>query len=152
MSKISIHRPHIQNQNAIKKNNSSKGYEFIPEDHKKFAKAMESQFAELMLKEMQKSVGNKDTNQAQQIYESMLLKERAKNMADNKDSAIQELILNEVYPQKFRNEQNFEMYQASQNKFKKNKVAMHDHHINEYNKVQKHKSVNSNQIHTNNGE
>ena len=152
MSKINIHRPQIQNKNVELKKSSSKGHEFIPEDHKKFAKAMESQFAELMLKEMQKSVGSKDTNQAQQIYESMLLKERAKNMSDNKDSAIQELILSEVYPQKFRNKQNFEMYQASQNKFKKNAVAMHDHHINEYKKVQKHESGNEEMIHANNGE
>ena len=153
MSKIDIHRPHIQNLNTQKKQNVSKGHEYIPKDHIKFAKAMESQFAELMLKEMQKAVGKKDMNQAEQIYESMLVKERAQSMADTKDSAIQELILNEVYPQKFRNKQNYELYEANQNKFKQHKVQMHDGHISEFKKIQKHESPLTNlTVHANNGE
>ncbi len=152
MSKVDIHRPHIQPLNA-KKQNVSNGREYIPEDHKKFAKAMESQFAELMLKEMKKAVGKKDMNQAEQIYDSMLLKERSKSMADNKDSAIQELILKEVYPEKFRNKQNYDLYQQNQNKFKKHKVSMHDGHISEYKKLQKHEAPNSQlTVHANNGD
>lgn len=135
------------------KQNVSNGSKYIPEDHKKFAKAMESQFAELMLKEMHKAVGKKDMNQAEKIYESMLLKERSKSMADNKESAIQELILKEVYPEKFRNKQNFDHYQQNQNKFIKHKVSMHDGHINEYKKIQKHESPSSQlTVHANNGE
>lgn len=115
-----------QSDNSMKGRIEQPKHQYIPEDHLKFAKAMESQFAQLMLKEMQKTSGASNTDQATQFYQDLLVKERSDAMANN-GNGISDMILDEVYPKKFRNKANFEAYQNQISRFKKMTVNMHDH-------------------------
>ncbi len=130
LTNISIHRPHLQMAKKDEQSTKPRGlqnkYEYIPDSHVKFAKAMESQFAELMLKEMQKTSGASNTDQATQFYQDLLVKERSNAMAD-RGSGIKDMILDEVYPKRYRNKANYDAYQNQINSFKKQKVEMHDH-------------------------
>ena len=127
MENIKIHRPNIQN---VKSNNSTSvgnNKQYIPDDHKEFAKNLEAQFSQLMFKEMQKAVPKTGTsNTANQFYDSLMLQERAKAMSERGGSKIQEMLLDEVYPQKFRNKANYDQYAQSKNRFNDQKIEMHD--------------------------
>jgi Rod binding domain-containing protein len=128
VSDIRIHRPQIQSHTQkLNQRKSVDDSKYIPDDHKEFAKNLESQFAQLMLKEMQKSIGSTQPKNTQsEFYDSLMIQERAKTMAGDGNSQLQEMILDEVYPKKFRNEANYNLYTQSKNKFNKNKIDMHD--------------------------
>ena len=64
-----------QSDNSMKGRIEQPKHQYVPESHLKFAKAMESQFAQLMLKEMQKTSGASNTDQATQFYQDLLVKE-----------------------------------------------------------------------------
>ena len=127
MNEIKIHRPQIQN--FRKDNTSSKvdDTQFIPKQHKEFAVNLEAQFAKLMFNEMQKTVhSSAPSNTANDFYNSQLLNERSQTMAAKGGSKLQNMLLDEIYPKKFRNKANFDLYMQSQNKFNKHKIDMHD--------------------------
>lgn len=104
---------------------------YIPEEFKKVARGMESQFAELMLKQMESTatLGEEDNSTASGIYKNWLNTERAKIMTDSaKKLGVQDLVLDEIYPKKFRNKHSYNHYQQMQQKklemIKRNRAAV----------------------------
>ncbi len=77
---------------------------YIPEPYKNVARGMEKQFVEFMLEQMQKTAPSSQTDTASQYYQGLMKSERAENMVrHNGGLGIQEVILDQVYPKKFRN-------------------------------------------------
>lgn len=104
---------------------------YIPEEYKNVAKGMESQFVELMLKQMEQTttLGEEDNDTASGIYKNWLNTERSKIMTNSKNKlGIQDLILDEIYPKKFRNQMSYNQYQQMQqdklNLIKRNRAAI----------------------------
>lgn len=99
---------------------------YIPKPYKDVAKGMEAQFAEYMISQMNKAVGkNTPESSASKYYKSLLDLERAKLMTEQgKGLGIQEMILNQIYPKRLRNKQNYAQYQ------KQNSVNTHNNKSN----------------------
>lgn len=127
---MKIYRPHIQNhqdKNAQKKRILKDEFQYVPEDHKNVARGLEQQFAQYMLKQMNKSIGNDPDGTAMNYYKDLNQTEQAKMLSDVKNGlGIQKLILNEIYPEKFRNPEAMAAYQAHKSKgsIHKNKIEM----------------------------
>ena len=101
-----------KNAHILIQKDSSK---YIPDDFKKVAQGMETQFLEYMLKKMNDTV-DKSTPEstANNYYESLQTSERAKVMSQlNKEGSLKNLILDKIYPSKFRNEQAYNAYMKS---------------------------------------
>ena len=104
--------------------------EFIPDDFKKVATGMEQQFLQYMLQQMNNSVqktGEEST--AGKYYKGLLDTERAKSFSNSDlgHTDIKSLILNQIYPQKFRNQAAYNAYQKSKGSMihkKSNEVVM----------------------------
>lgn len=99
--------------------------EYVPKEMKEAARGMEKQFVQYMVEQMNKTVDrNKEMNSAEKYYNSLLDNERtdALSKTGGKGLGIQEMVLEEIYPRKFRNKAAFEMYQnqnaAISNKYK----------------------------------
>jgi Rod binding domain-containing protein len=105
-----------QSPQATKK--STDDTALIPEQFKNVARGMEEQFARYMLSEMEKTVIKDDeseNNTAKDFYASMLDGERAQAMTKSrggKGLGIQEMILDQIYPKRMRNELNLSKYKA----------------------------------------
>jgi Rod binding domain-containing protein len=127
---VKIYRPQIQNhksQQQEKKRVVSDPHENIPEDYKKVAKGLEQQFAQYMIEQMQKTIGKEDDSTAMNYYKELTQKEQAKMMTESKSGmGIQDLILDEIYPKKFRNPEAVEAYNQAkqQNGMRKKKIEM----------------------------
>ncbi len=65
---------------------------------------MEQQFAEHMLEEMKKSLDSGENSTASTYYKNLLNKEQAKGLVHNSQLGIQDMILNDIYPKRLRNE------------------------------------------------
>ena len=93
-------------------------HKYIPEDFKKVARGMETQFLEYMLKKMNDTVSKSAPDStSNNYYKSLQTSERAKLMSQlGQEGSLKNLILNKIYPEKFRNEQAFNAYQKSQQK------------------------------------
>lgn len=127
MNEIKIHRPQIQNRNAMKKASqpirSEDSANYIPEEIKGAAQGLEAQFNELMVREMTKNLNAGVQGTAGNFYKGMLTSERAKALV-KEDSQIQKLILDEIYPKHMRNSQNYQNYLANKNKYAQNNIRM----------------------------
>lgn len=127
MNEVKIHRPQIQNRNAM--NNASNSIrpeeseKYIPEEIKSAAQGLEAQFNELMVKEMTKNLNAGVQGTAGNFYKGLLTSERAKALV-NEDSQIQKLILNEIYPKHMRNSQNYQNYLDNKNKYAQHNIKM----------------------------
>ena len=118
-------RMEIKNILPTINHSASKKQEYIPEEFKKIAESMETQFIEHMLKKMQDTTGQEDISQADSYYSSLQLSERAKVLSDlSGERSLKGLILDQIYPEKYRNEIAYNAFQKSQNE-----------KINAYNKV-----------------
>ncbi len=104
--------------------------QYIPEPYKNVAKGMEKQFAEFMVKQMNKTVGgSSNEGSGAAYYKSLLTSERANAMSENNGGlGLQNLILDQIYPERMRNEFSYKRFQAQEdaNKIKRAKVEMHD--------------------------
>ena len=127
MTDIKIHRPHIQNHNLKPKSQVEDTTKYIPGMVKEFAKSMESEFAKLMINEMNKTVPKQGTDSASKFYEGLMTNEKAKAMAARDGGGIQEMILNQIYPEHLRNKQNYDFHTKSKVPQKSNHIDMHDH-------------------------
>ena len=98
-----------KNINVLKAQDTTK---YIPEEFKKVAQGMESQFLEYMLKKMNDTVTKSGTEStAEGYYKSLQTSERAKTMSQlSREGSLKNLILDKIYPQKFRNEQAYNAY------------------------------------------
>lgn len=126
---VKIHRPQIANKNhkKVEKSATSNPQQFIPEDYKKVARGLEQQFAQYMLEQMQKTTGSKDDSTAMNYYKELSQKQQAKTMTEVKNGlGIQDLILDEIYPKKFRNPEALAAFNAHKDKgvFKRNNIEM----------------------------
>ncbi len=101
------------------------GREFIPEPYRDVAKGMEKQFAEFMLQEMHKTVSDTDTSTGMDYYKSLMTSEQAEQLI-NKESGlgIQQVILDQIYPQNMRSEFAYNQYKAQLAQATQNKPSM----------------------------
>ncbi len=108
---INAARPSI----PVKPQKSENSEQYIPEPYKKVAKGMESQFAQFMVEQMQKTV-KKTTpeSSAERYYNSLITQKRADRLSDKGGLGIQKMILNQVYPNRLRNKITYEAYKQQQ--------------------------------------
>lgn len=129
---MEIHRRHIQNHNSGKnqkvERNLNDPFRYVPDDYKKVAQGLEQQFAEYMLKQMHNSIGRQDEDgTAMNYYQDLNQKEQAKIMSEiNNGLGIQKLIIDEIYPEKFRNPEALAAYdqQKAAGQIKKKQIEM----------------------------
>lgn len=96
--------------------NDPKNRQFVPEQFKEVAEGMERQFAEYMIQEMQKTIGQTDQSTGMDYYKALLSSEYAEAMAKNNNGlGIQDVILDQIYPQNMRNELAYNHYKNQQN-------------------------------------
>jgi Rod binding domain-containing protein len=99
----------------IMRNNNSSSKEFIPEPFLEVAQGMEKQFAEFMVQEMQKTIGDSDVSTGMDYYKSLLSSEYADALSKNENGlGIQDLILNQIYPKNMRSELAYNHYKQQQ--------------------------------------
>lgn len=117
----------IKNQNANVKNyslenknikNDVENRRFIPSEYKKVAESFEAQFAEQMLNEMNKqhninndSGDEENDSSAMNFYKSLQTTDYAQKMAQQNNLGLQKVILNQIYPQRLRNEIVYNQYE-----------------------------------------
>ena len=123
IDKINFNKIDIAN-NQRKTNYADDRLEYVPDEYKKVAKGMETQFLEFMIGQMKKTVDHaEEPSSARNYYESLVTHERAKTMSERNDGkGIKKLILDQIYPRKFRNKHAFQAYTQRQNA---NKVITH---------------------------
>jgi Rod binding domain-containing protein len=84
----------------------------VPTEYKNIAAGMEKQFAEHMIAQMNSTVGGEEKNSAEAYYEGLMDSERAQKMVEtNGGLGLQDMILDQVYPRRMRNETSFKAYQ-----------------------------------------
>ncbi len=90
------------------------GIQYVPKDYVDVAEGQESTFLKLMFDEMNQSVNHaEEPSSAEEIYQSMLTDERAKALASSPSGVgIKNIVLDQLYPQKFRTKEAYEAYQA----------------------------------------
>lgn len=114
----------------ITRKSSPSSLNYVPKEYKKVAKDMEAEFAKLMIEKMKATVQKETENStADEIYQSYLGQEYSKAMAQqNEGQGIQELILREIYPQRYRNQITYDSYLQRQkelvDRFKQNKIEI----------------------------
>jgi Rod binding domain-containing protein len=97
---------------AIAKNKST---DYIPKEFKEVASSMEKQFIEHMLEQMEKTTGQKEESTANNYYKGLQRTERSEIISNlSAEGSLKELILDQIYPQKFRNETSYNAYQKMQ--------------------------------------
>jgi len=112
---MDIHRSHIQNHKTAEATQKEKQkrlargvrdeFKNIPKPFKEAARGIEQQFVEFMVQQMHKTTGApEDSNTATNYYNDLLYKEESNRMTEHKNGlGIQKLILDQIYPKKFRN-------------------------------------------------
>lgn len=96
---------------------------YIPERFKEVAASMEQQFAEMMIDQMAKTV---DENQVDgdsagmDYYKSLQKGERAKALTEQNNLGLQNMILDQIYPKRLRNEMGLKQYEAQANRIHHN--------------------------------
>lgn len=100
--------------------------QFIPQQLKDVAKGLEKQFAEHMVQEMSKSIARtQDDSTASEYYQNLMIEERAKMLTEsNKGLGFQDLILDQIYPKKFRNAEALQAYNQQRAPLKKPSIEM----------------------------
>ncbi len=104
--------PHLNAIDSIKKKS---GYEYVPKPYLEMAEGMESQFTEMMYKEMEKTTGKEEGSTAEDYYNSLLNEQRSKTASAEDGIGIKKMILDQMYPAKFRNKENYDAYLKTQN-------------------------------------
>jgi Rod binding domain-containing protein len=86
---------------------------YIPKQFQDVAESMESQFAETMLKQMNQTVDETATEDSgMDFYKSLQTSERAKMMSKQNNLGLQNIILDQIYPKRMRNEMALKQYEA----------------------------------------
>lgn len=135
-----------QNLNSIlaqsSKTNTKK---FIPKPYVEAAQSMEKQFVRLMIDEMNKtSKSEKPASTGMDYYMDLQSDERAKAMVQRDQIGLQELILDKIYPEQYRNVHAFNAYQkATGAPIKKANIELNNQESTDYQDIELHK-VNSN--------
>ena len=100
----------------LKKNSNQRWDQYIPDPYKKVASAMEKQFLNVMISKMNQTIKKNDKNSSSMdYYQGLLTQERSSIMANNNGGVgIKKLILDQIYPNHFRNKITFNHFQKSQ--------------------------------------
>lgn len=111
--------------------NSDQNQQYIPKPYKDVAKGMEAQFTQFMLTKMNDSISRtKPLDSAGNYYESVMTEERAKILSEKGQGiGIQNLILDQLYPSRFRNKLAYNGYlqqEKNKNAFSKTKIEQHE--------------------------
>lgn len=115
----------IENANNRRDRSQVKDRHFIPEPYKNVAEGMEKQFADYMLEQMDNSVDRTDeSSSASDYYDSVMRDERAGMMAKNSELGLQKTILDQIYPERMRNQFAYQRFLNSKPAIKKNTPAM----------------------------
>lgn len=86
---------------------------YIPKQFKEVAESMESQFAETMLKQMNQTIDETPgEDSGMDYYKSLQTSERAKMMSKQNNLGLQNVILDQIYPKRLRNEIALKQYEA----------------------------------------
>lgn len=86
---------------------------YIPKQFQDVAESMESQFAETMLKQMNQTVDETaGEDSGMDFYKSLQTSERAKMMSKQNNLGLQNIILDQIYPKRLRNEMALKQYEA----------------------------------------
>ncbi len=86
---------------------------YIPKQFQDVAESMESQFAEAMLKQMNQTVDESPSEDSgMDYYKSLQTTERAKMMSKQNNLGLQNVILDQIYPKRLRNEMALKQYEA----------------------------------------
>lgn len=86
---------------------------YIPKQFQEVAESMESQFAETMLKQMNQTIDeNPGEDTGMDFYKSLQTSERAKMMSKQNNLGLQNIILDQIYPKRLRNEMALKQYEA----------------------------------------
>jgi len=89
---------------------------FIPKQFQEVAESMESQFAEAMLKQMNQTINEtSDEDSGMDFYKSLQTSERAKMMSKQNNLGLQNVILDQIYPKRLRNELGLKQYESQSN-------------------------------------
>jgi Rod binding domain-containing protein len=89
--------------------------QFIPSKYKEVAANMEQQFAEMMIDQMNKTVDENDPDAGgagMDYYKSIQKNERAKSLTQQNNLGLQDMILDQIYPKRMRNEMALKQYEA----------------------------------------
>ena len=90
--------------------------QFIPKQYQEVAESMETQFAETMVKQMNQTVDEAPgEDSGMDYYKSLQTTERAKMMAKQNNLGLQNVILDQIYPKRMRNEMALKQYEAQAN-------------------------------------
>ncbi len=86
---------------------------YIPKQFQEVAESMESQFAEAMLKQMNQTIDETPgEDSGMDFYKSLQTSERAKTMSKQNNLGLQNIILDQIYPKRLRNEMALKQYEA----------------------------------------
>ncbi len=97
--------------------------QYIPKQFKEVAASMEQQFAEMMVEQMAKTVDESDSEgggMAMDYYKSLQKGERAKALTEQNNLGLQNMILDQIYPKRMRNEMALKQYEAQANRIHQN--------------------------------
>lgn len=140
----------ISNFQSLNANNlkstQTQSKKYIPKPYVEAAQSMEKQFVKLMIDEMKKtSQSEKPASTGMDYYMDLESEERAKAMVQRDQIGLQDLILDKIYPEKYRNVHAFNAYQqqTGQPIKKAQQVEMTDQQTTDYQDIELHK-VNSN--------
>jgi Rod binding domain-containing protein len=92
--------------------------QYIPSRYKEVAANMEQQFVEMMLDQMGKTIDEanpEENNAGMEYYKSLQKSERAKSMTMQNNLGLQDMILNQIYPKRLRNEMALKSYEQQTN-------------------------------------
>lgn len=89
---------------------------FIPKQYQEIAESMETQFAEAMVKQMNQTIDEAPgEDSGMDYYKSLQTSERAKMMAKQNNLGLQNVILDQIYPKRMRNEMALKQYEEQAN-------------------------------------
>jgi len=99
---------------------------FIPKPYLETAQNIEQQFAEYMLNEMNKSIAKSESDSAPgaDYYEALKTTEQAKIMASQNQLGLQNVILDQIYPKRMRNEMALRQYEMQAERIFRQKPAI----------------------------
>ena len=97
--------------------------QYIPKQYKDVAAGMEQQFAEMMLDQMSRTVDEAESENGgmgMDYYKSLQKSERAKSMTAQNNLGLQNVILDQIYPKRMRNEMALKQYEAQNDRIHHN--------------------------------
>ena len=95
----------------------SKNKHLVPKDYRDVAQAMEKQFIRHMIDQMDKTVGRaEEESSSQEYYKSLLHDEFANKISQSDSLGVQDIILDEIYPRRLRNDLTYKNFMKTQRK------------------------------------